>query len=171
MARSVQTTTAAIWRCCEDSSHNEKPLAKNSDPRVAASFQRADATRDTMKSCRHKRYRHLILNWFRTGGGDLIGRRRGIQRQGETDRKKSVRLENAARHRNRTVSPDEEPCPSRKYPADSAEEAFSEGSFSHRKKCTKTAKAEARFPPKARARRTVVPGQCHSRAACDQCSA
>ena len=36
------------------------------------------------KSCRHKRYRHLILNWFRTGGNDLIGRRRGIQRQGET---------------------------------------------------------------------------------------
>ena len=21
-----------------------------------------------MKSCRHKRYRHLILNWFRAGG-------------------------------------------------------------------------------------------------------
>ena len=73
---------------------------------VAASFQLAGSTRDKMKSCRHKRYRHLILNWFRAGGGDLIGRRRGIQRQGETDRQKSVRLENAARHRNRTVSPD-----------------------------------------------------------------
>ena len=62
---------------------------------------------DKMKSCRHKRHRHLILNWFRTGGGDLVGRRRGILRQGETDRQKSLWLENAARHRNRDVSTDE----------------------------------------------------------------
>ena len=34
---------------------------------------------DKMKSCRHKRYRYLILSWFRAGGGDLIGRRRGFQ--------------------------------------------------------------------------------------------
>jgi len=61
---------------------------------------------ETMKSCRHKSYRHPILNWFRTGGGDLIGLRRGIQRQGETDRQKSLWTENAARHRNRDVSPD-----------------------------------------------------------------
>ena len=61
---------------------------------------------DTMKSCRHTRYRHLILDWFRTGGGDLVGRRQGIQRQGETDRQKSLWLENAARHRNRDISPD-----------------------------------------------------------------
>ena len=58
------------------------------------------------KSCRHKRYRHLILSWFRTGGSDLMGRRRGIQRQGETNRQKSLWLENAARTRNRDVSPD-----------------------------------------------------------------
>jgi|GEM_PF-1659774 len=76
-----------------------------------------------MKSCRHKRCRHVILNWFRTGGNDLIGRRRGIQRQGETDRQKSVRLENAARHRNRDVSCDWVPYPSRNVPTDSAEEA------------------------------------------------
>jgi len=50
---------------------------------VGASFQLAHAF-DKMKSCRHKRSRHPILNWFRTGGNDLIGRRRGIQRQGET---------------------------------------------------------------------------------------
>ena len=82
------------------------------------------------KSCRHKRYRHLILNWFRTGGGDLIGRRRGIQRQGETDWQKSLWIENAARHRNRAVSPDGvRTYLSRKYPADSAEEPSSEGSF------------------------------------------
>jgi len=53
-----------------------------------------------------KKRRQLILNWFRTGGNDLIGRRRGIQRQGETDRQKSLWIENAARHRNRDVSPD-----------------------------------------------------------------
>ena len=29
---------------------------------------------DTMKSCRHKRGRNLILDWFRIGGNDLIGR-------------------------------------------------------------------------------------------------
>ena len=85
---------------------------------------------DKMKSRRHKTYRNLTLDWFRTGGGDLIGRRRGIQRQGETDRQKSLWHENAARHRNRTVSPDGELCPSRKYPTDSAEEPSSEGSFS-----------------------------------------
>ena len=61
---------------------------------------------DKMKSCRHKRHRHLILKRFRAGGSDLIGRRRGIQRQGETDPQKSPWLENAARHRNRDVSPD-----------------------------------------------------------------
>jgi len=76
---------------------------------VAASFQLADSTRDTMtrwKSCRHKTYRHLILNWFRAGGSDLIGRRRGLQRQGETDRRKSLWIENATRPGNRPVSPD-----------------------------------------------------------------
>ena len=25
------------------------------------------------RSCHHKRHRHLILNWFRAGGNDLIG--------------------------------------------------------------------------------------------------
>jgi len=58
----------------------------------------------------------------------------GFSGKAKLNRQKSIRLENAARHRNRTVSPDEEPCPSRKYPADSAEEPSSEGSFSHRKK-------------------------------------
>ena len=60
-----------------------------------------------MKSCCHKTYRHLILSWFRTGGGDLIGRRRGTQRQGEADRQKSLWLEKAASPRNRDASPDE----------------------------------------------------------------
>ena len=62
---------------------------------------------DTMtrwKSCRHKTCGHLILNWFRAGGSDLIGRRQGIQRQGQTDRQKSLWIENAARPRNRPVS-------------------------------------------------------------------
>ena len=104
---------------------------------------------DTMKSCRHKRYRNLILDWFRTGDNDLIGRRRGIQRQGETYRQKSLWLENAARHRNRDVSPD------RAHPSRAGnispillrsllQRAASEGSFSYGKKGTKTAKAEAR---------------------------
>ena len=44
------------------------------------------------KSCRHKRHRHLTLNWFRTGGNDLIGRRRGIQRQGETPTPSTLEL-------------------------------------------------------------------------------
>ena len=74
------------------------------------------ATRDTMESCGHKetrcprvatrRHRHLILSWFRAGGNDLIGRRRWIHRQAETDRQKSLWLENAASHRNRGVSPE-----------------------------------------------------------------
>jgi len=45
-----------------------------------------------MKSCRHKRHRHLILNWFRTGGNDLIGHYRGIQRQGETPTPSTLEL-------------------------------------------------------------------------------
>jgi len=61
---------------------------------------------DKMKSCRHKSHRYLILSWFRAGDSDLIGRRRGLQRQGETNRQKSLWLENAARPRNRPVSPD-----------------------------------------------------------------
>ena len=68
------------------------------------------------RSCRHKRHRHLILHWFRTGGSDLIGRRRGIQRQGETDRQKSLWFDNAARHQNRTVSPDGKPTRARNIP-------------------------------------------------------
>jgi hypothetical protein len=102
---------------------------------------------DKIKSCRHKRHRHLVLSWFRSGGNNLIGRRRGIQRQGETDRQKSPWRENAARHRNRTVSSDGEPNPSRKYPTDSAEAAFSEGSFSQWEKghqnCKSRAESEA----------------------------
>ena len=47
-----------------------------------------------------------MLNWFRAGGSDLIGCRLGIERQGETDRQKSLWIENAARPRNRSVSPD-----------------------------------------------------------------
>ena len=47
-----------------------------------------------------KRYRHLILSRFRTGGNDLTGRRRGIQRQGHfaslTDDERT-RLEEAVR--------------------------------------------------------------------------
>jgi len=136
------------------------------------------------KSCRHKRYRHLILNWFRTGGGDLVGSCRGIQRQGETDRQKSLWIENAARHRNRDVSPDSRlwinyvldrtmrsrvrstlknrrfssgkspwmtfptgrwgtPYPRRNVPADSAEKAFSEGSFSQWGKGHRNCKSRA----------------------------
>ena len=45
---------------------------------------------DKMKSCRHKAYRHLILNGFRSGVNDLIGRCQGIQRQGEINRQKST---------------------------------------------------------------------------------
>ena len=58
---------------------------------VGASFQLAHAF-DKMKSCRHKRDRNLILDWFRTGGGDLIGPRRGIQRQGETTTPSTLEL-------------------------------------------------------------------------------
>ena len=45
---------------------------------------------DKMKSCRHKAYRQLILNGFRSGVNDLIGRCQGIQRQGEINRQKST---------------------------------------------------------------------------------
>ena len=71
---------------------------------VGASFQLALPRHDE-NLVATKRYQHLILDWFRTGGGDLVGRRRGIQRQGETDRQKSLWLENAARHRNPDISP------------------------------------------------------------------
>jgi len=110
---------------------------------VAASFQLADSTRDKMKSCHHKTYRHLILNWFRSGGNDLIGRRRGIQRQGETNRQKSLWIENAARHRNRPVSPDGvHPARAEIYPQILLRRLFQRAVSANGKKGTKTAKAE-----------------------------
>jgi len=105
------------------------------------------ATRDTMKSFRHKRHRRLILNWLRTGGSDLIGRCRVMQRQGKSDRQKSLWIENAARHRTRDVSPDGvHPPRAENIPQillkRLLQRAASEGSFSHWEKGTKTAKAE-----------------------------
>jgi len=91
------------------------------------------------KSCRHKRYRHLILSWFRTGGSDLMGRRRGIQRQGETNRQKSLWLENAARPRNHPVS---HPTQAKIEPQILLRRLFQKAVSANGKKGTKTAKAE-----------------------------
>ena len=111
---------------------------------VGASFQLALAF-DTMKSCRHKRYRHLILNEFRTGGGDLVGPRRGIQRQDETDRQENLWLENAARPRNRDVSPDEaHPTRAGNISQILLRRLFQRAVSANWEKGTKTAKAEAR---------------------------
>jgi len=108
---------------------------------VGASFQLALAF-DKMKSCRHKRYRHLILSWFRAGGSDLIGRRRGIQRQGATDRQKSLWIENAARPRNLTVSPDRvHPTRAEMYPPILLRRLCQRAVSANGKKVTKTAKA------------------------------
>jgi len=100
---------------------------------------------DKMESCRHKRHRHLILSWFRAGGSDLIGRRRGIQRQGETNRQKSLWIENAARSRNRPVSPDGvHPTRAEMYPQILLRRLFQRAVSANGKKGTKTAKAEVR---------------------------
>ena len=105
-------------------------------------FQLAHAF-DKMKSCRHKTYRHLILSWFRSGGNDLIGRRRGIYRQGETDRQKSLWIKNAARQRTRDVSPDGELARAENIPPILLRSLLQRAVSANGKKGTKTAKAEA----------------------------
>ena len=101
---------------------------------MGASFQLAHAF-DKMKSCRHKKgqrkschhksHRHLILKWFRTEGGDLIGRRRGIQRQGKTDRQKNHGLRTPQGIEVALFHPMGYTLPEPKAPTDSAEEAKS----------------------------------------------
>ena len=72
--------------------------------------------RDTMKSCRHKATLASNLQLVPSRRRVLIGRRRGTQRQGETDLQKSLWFDNAARHQNRTVSPDGKPTRARNIP-------------------------------------------------------
>ena len=54
---------------------------------VGASFQLA-LSLDKMKSCRHKRYRHLILGWFRAGNIPQILLRSLFQRAVSANGKK-----------------------------------------------------------------------------------